>query len=136
MSNEEFKNKVKMMLTEFGILVEDGASIFSTEKIIQNENEDSLMLVGPDRTVWVWLGAMMPEKDFNDGIAQFKRTVTSFVQESVKNGIKVNPDISVKDFLEGLAKMFGGKAPTSKIGTAKLADLVSECMTPVNEAGK
>lgn len=132
MSNDEFKNKVKTILTEFGILVGDEASIFSAEKIIQNENEDSLMLVGPDHTVWVWLGAMMPEKDFDDGIAQFKRAVTSSVQESVKNGIKVNPDISVKDFLEGLAKMFGGKAPTSKNGTAKLAELINEATTPVN----
>lgn len=130
MSNDEFKNKVKTILTEFGILAGDAASIFSTEKIIQNENEDSLMLVSPDHALWVWLGAMMPEKDFDDGIAQFKRAVTSSVEESVKNGIKVNPDISVKDFLEGLAKMFGGKAPTTKIGTAKLADLVNEAMTP------
>lgn len=134
MNNEEFKNKVRTALTEFGILAENDTSIFSTDKVIQNETDDSVMLVGPNRETWVWLGAMMPEKDFADGIEQFKRAVTASFQEAVKVGARVNPNISVKDFLEGIAKIFGGKAPTENIGTATLSVLVNEAMTPVNEA--
>lgn len=134
MNNEEFKNKVRNILVEFGILAENDASIFSTDKIIQNKTDDSVMLVGPNRETWVWLGSMMPDKDFDDGIEQFKRAVTVSFQEAVKAGARVNPNLSVKDFLEGIAKMFGGKAPTENIGTATLADLVNEAMTPVNDA--
>lgn len=132
MNNEEFKNKVRTTLAEFGILAENDESVFSTAKIIQNESDDSLMLVGPNNSVWIWLGAMMPEKEFNDGIEQFKRAVKDSIQNNVKEEVKINPNVSAKEYLESLAKMFGGKAPTTKIGTAKLADLVNEAMTPVN----
>ena len=133
MNNEEFKNNVKNELTEFGILVDNNTSIFSTDKIVQNETDESLMLVTPNRQVWIWLGSMMPAADFDDGIDTFKKAVTAYVQETVTTGITVNPNVSVNEFLEGIAKMFGGKSPTENIATAKLTDLVTQAMTPVNE---
>lgn len=133
MNNEEFKNKVRTILEEAGILIAEDESVFSTAKIIQNETDDSVMLVGPNNSAWIWLGAMMPEKEFNDGIEQFKRSVKDSIQNTVKDEVKINPNVSVKEYLESVSKMFGGKAPTTKIGTAKLSDLVNEAMTPANE---
>lgn len=132
MNNEEFKNKVRTILGEAGILIAEDESVFSTEKIIQNEADDSLMLVTPDRSVWIWLGTMMPDTEFASEIKRFIDVFRDYVQNSVKTSVGINPNVSVKEYLESLSKMFGGKAPTTKIGTAKLADLVNEAMTPAN----
>lgn len=133
MNNEEFKNKVRTVLCNAGFLTNNDESIFSCEKVIQSETEDSLMLVGPNRDVWVWVGAVMSENEFNDAIEQYERTVQSNTQNISNSSVQINPALTVKEFLEGLAKMFGGKAPTEKIGTTKLSELINEAMTPVNE---
>lgn len=132
MNNEEFKNKVRTILGEAGILIAEDESVFSTEKIIQNESDDSLMLVTPNRSVWIWLGTMMPDSEFTSEIKRFIEVFIDYVQNSVKTSVEINSNVSVKEYLDSLAKMFGGKAPTTKIGTAKLSDLVNEAMTPAN----
>jgi hypothetical protein len=132
MNNEAFKNKVKKSLEDAGILIANDESIFSVDKIIRDETDESLMLVSPKQDIWVWLGAMMQDKDIDDGIEKFKQSLTASVQDDANRGLKVNPSISVTDFLEGVAKMFGGKAPTENLATAKFTDLVTMAMTPVN----
>lgn len=122
---ENFKKQVTDKLAEVGLLVNEDESIFSSEKIIQNEQEDSLMLVGPNREAWVFVGAMLPEKDFYAAIEQFITQVKGAAMERVKNRVDINQNISLKAYLEGLAKLLGGEAPTEDIGATPLKDLVA-----------
>ena len=132
---ENFKKQVTDKLTEVGLLVNEDESIFSSEKIIQNETADSLMLVGPNREAWVFIGAMMPEKEFYDAIEQFITLVKGTAMERVKNRVDINQNISLKAYLEGLAKLLGGEAPTEKLATTPLKDLVA-LIHPVNSNNK
>lgn len=123
---ENFKKQVTDKLTAVGLLVNENESIFSSEKIIQNEQEDSLMLVGPNREAWIFVGAMMPEKDFNDNLEQFVNLVKASALDRITNRIDINQNISLKDYLEGLAKLLDGTAPTAKLGTTPLKDLIAQ----------
>ena len=132
---ENFKKQVTDKLTEAGLLVNEDESIFSSEKIIQNETADSLMLVGPNREAWVFVGAMLPEKEFYDAIEQFINLVKAAAMEHIKNRIYINQNISLKAYLEGLAKLLGGEAPTENLATTPLKDLVA-LIHPVNSDNK
>lgn len=121
-----FKKIVTDKLTEAGLLVNENESIFSSEKMIQNEQEDSLMLVGPNREAWIFVGSIMPEKEFNDSLEQFVNLVKASALEQIKTKININQNISLKTYLEGLAKLLGGEAPTTKIGTMPLKDLIAQ----------
>lgn len=121
---ENFKKQVADKLTEVGLLVNENESIFSSEKMIQNEQEDSLMLVGPNREAWIFVGAMMPEKEFNDSLEQFVNLVKASALDRITKRIDINQNISLKDYLEGLAKLLDGTAPTAKLATTPLKDLV------------
>ena len=123
---ENFKKQVTDKLTEVGLLVNNDESIFSSDKMIQNEQEDSLMLVGPNREAWIFVGAMIPEKEFNDCLEQFVTLVKTSTMDIIKTRIDINQNISLKDYLEGLAKLLGGEAPTEKLATTPLKNLVSQ----------
>lgn len=123
---EDFKKKVTDKLTGAGLLVNENESIFSSEKMIQNEQEDSLMLVGPNHEAWIFVGAMMPEKEFNDSLEQFVNLVKASALDRITNRIDINQNISLKDYLEGLAKLLDGTAPTAKLATTPLKDLVAQ----------
>lgn len=123
---ENFKKQVTDKLAEVGLLVNDDESIFSSEKIIQNESADSLTLVGPNHEAWVFVGAMLPEKDFYAAIEQFITLVKGAVMERIKNRVNINQNISLKDYLEGIAKLLDGTAPTAKLATTPLKDLVAQ----------
>lgn len=123
---ENFKKQVTDKLAEVGLLVNEDESIFSSEKMIQNEQEDSLMLVGPNREAWVFVGAMMPEKEFNDSLEQFVNLVKASALDRITNRIDINRNISLKDYLEGLARLLDGSAPTAKLATTTLKDLVAQ----------
>lgn len=123
---ENFKKQVTDKLTAVGLLANENESIFSSEKMIQNEQEDSLMLVGPNREAWIFVGAMMPEKEFNDSLEQFVNLVKASTMDIIKTRIDINQNISLKDYLEGLAKLLDGTAPTAKLATTALKDLVAQ----------
>lgn len=123
---DNFKKIVTDKLTEMGLLVNENESIFSSEKMIQNEMEDSLMLIGPNREAWIFIGALMDEKAFNDNLEQFINLVKASALEQIKTKININQNISLKTYLEGLAKLLGGEAPTTKIGTMSLKDLIAQ----------
>lgn len=131
---ENFKKQVTDKLAEAGLLVNEDESIFSSEKMIQNETADSLMLVGPNREAWVFVGAMLPEKEFYDAIEQFITLVKAASMEHVKNRVYINQNISLKDYLEGLAKLLDGTAPTAKLATTPLKDLVAQIHTVQEES--
>ena len=130
---ENFKKIVTDKLTEAGLLANDDESIFSSEKIIQEEKEDSLMLVGPNREAWVFVGSMMQTKDFNDNLEGFVNIVKNSITDKVKKMIDINPNISLKTYLEGLAKLFGTEAPTTKLGTTALKELVDQIIPKAEE---
>lgn len=123
---ENFKKQVSDKLTAVGLLVNENESIFSSEKIIQNEQEDSLMLVGPNREAWIFVGSMMTEADFNNNLEQFVNLVKASALDRITNRIDINQNISLKDYLEGLAKLLDGTAPTAKLATTPLNDLVAQ----------
>ena len=123
---ENFKKQVADKLTEVGLLVNENESIFSSEKMIQNEQEDSLMLVGPNREAWVFVGSMMQTNDFNDNLENFVNLVKASTLEIIKRRVDINQNISLKTYLEGLAKLLGGEAPTTKLGTTPLKDLIAQ----------
>ena len=130
---ENFKKIVTDKLTEAGLLTNDDESIFSSEKIIQEEKEDSLMLVGPNREAWVFVGSMMQTKDFNDNLEGFVNIVKNSTIDKVKKRIDINPNIPLKTYLEGLAKLFGTEAPTTKLGTTALKELVDQIIPKAEE---
>ena len=130
---ENFKKIVTDKLTEAGLLANDDESIFSSAKIIQEEKEDSLMLVGPNREAWVFVGSMMQTKDFNDNLEGFVNIVKNSTIDKVKKRIDINPNIPLKTYLEGLAKLFGTEAPTTKLGTTTLKELVDQIIPKAKE---
>lgn len=132
MKSEEFKKKVRDSLINAGIMLENDESILSKEKLIDNETDDSLMLVGPNKEAWVFVAAFWPEEEIDRVIKEFVDLVKKKTGELLNNHIiTINDELSVKTYLEGLAKMFRGKAPTAKIGTAKLSELIEETIKPI-----
>lgn len=130
---ENFKKIITDKLTEVGLLVNENESIFSSEKIIQNEEKESLMLVGPNKEAWIFMGEMLPERDFNNNLDQFIKMVRENMESSLKNKVDINQNISLTTYLEGLAKLFGGEAPTTKIGTTPLKELVAHIIKTTEE---
>lgn len=129
-----FKKIVTDKLTDAGLLVNKNESIFSSEPIIQNESEESLMLVGPNKEAWVFIGEMMPEEEFNNNLENFVNLVKASTLENIKRRIDINQNISVKTYLEGLSKLLGGEAPTTKIGTTTLKDLIAQIHNPSEDS--
>jgi hypothetical protein len=123
---ENFKKIVTDKLTNAGLLVNERESIFSSDPMIQNESEEALMLVGPNKEAWVFIGGMMPEEEFNNSLENFVNLVKASTLENIKRRIDINQNISLKTYLEGLAKLLGGEAPTTKIGTMPLKDLIAQ----------
>ena len=123
---ENFKKIITDKLTEVGLLVNENESIFSSEKIIQDKEKGSLMLVGPNKEAWIFMGEMLPEKDFNNNLNQFIEMVKENMKSILKNRVDINQNISLKTYLDGLAKLFESEAPTAKIGTTPLKDLVAQ----------
>lgn len=120
---ENFKNIVRTRLGEAGILVNEVESIFSPEKIIQSENDSSLMLVSPDHHQWVFIGNMMGEDEIVSKVDQFVTSIKAHYD--VTAGVSINPHISLKDYVEGIARLFGGTVPSTKLATTPLAELSS-----------
>lgn len=123
---ENFKEIVTARLAEAGILANENESIFSSDKLFENEQDTSLMLVSPNKDAWVFVGSAMPEKELKDAIERFIQQIRASALESVKAKISINQNISLKEYLEGLAKLIGGTAPTAKIGTTPLRDLIAQ----------
>lgn len=133
---ENFKETVTARLTEAGILANENESIFSSGKLFENEQDTSLMLVSPNKDVWVFVGSAMPEKELKDAIEQFVQHIRAFALESAKAKIFINQNISLKEYLEGLARLIGGTAPTTKIGTTPLRDLIAQLNAAPDPAEK
>lgn len=136
---ENFKEIVTARLTEAGILANENESIFSSDKLFENEQATSLMLVSPNKDAWVFVGSAMPEKELKDAIERFIQQIRVSALESVKTKIFINQNISLKEYLEGLAKLLDGTAPTAKLATAPLKDLVAQIhvvQEEPKEAGK
>jgi predicted transcriptional regulator len=132
MKSEEFKKKVRDSMINSGIMIENDESILSKEKLIDNETDESLMLVGPNKEAWVFVASFWPEEEIDRVIKEFFDLVKKKTQELLSNRVvTINDELSVKTYLEGLAKMFSGKAPTAKIGTAKLSELIEEAIKPI-----
>lgn len=132
---ENFKKIVTDKLTDAGLLVNERESIFSSEPMIQNESEEALMLVGPNKEAWVFIGKMMPEEEFNNSLENFVNLVKASTLEIIKRRVDINQNISLKVYLEGLSKLLGGEAPTTKIGTTPLKDLIAQ-IHPANSDNK
>lgn len=118
---ENFKTIVRARLGEAGILVNEVESIFSPEKMIQSENESSLMLVSPDRRQWVFIGGMMSEDEIISNVDRFVTGIKS--RYNITTGVSINPNISLKDYVEGIARLFGGTVPSTKLATTPLSEL-------------
>jgi len=123
METEEFKVKVRNVLQENGILVNDSESIFGKTKVIQNETDNDCMLVGPRQEAWVYLSRFMADDEINKLLQQFVKTVRDMVKPM--DNISINPAISLKEFIEALAKLLDGSVPQKDLATTSISELIS-----------
>lgn len=123
METEEFKVKVRNVLQENGILVNDSESIFGKSKVIQNETDNDCMLVGPRQEAWVYLSRFMADDEINKLLQQFVVTVRDMVKPM--DNISINPAISLKEFIDALAKLLDGSVPQKDLATTSISELIS-----------
>lgn len=122
---ENFKEHVIERLASAGLLANGDESIFSSEKMIRDVQEEHLMLVGPNGQSWVFLCATMPLKEFDTALDQFITLEKDTGVNALQTKISINPNISFAEYLECIAKLLGGSVSAKKASTLPLKDIIS-----------
>ena len=134
MENTEFKNKVRTALTEAGILIEDDESVFSDTKVIQNETDDCMMMVGPRQEAWIFVSSYMDEETVDKTVAEFIRAVTNRTEQDLGKYTQINQKVSIAKYAECVAKQVGGKVASGDLANVPLKDLVEKGEPVVQDA--
>lgn len=117
----ELETKVKTELTKVGLLFNDTESIFSNEKMVIVEDK-GIHLMSPTKRVLMSINSHTNMDDASKIINSF----ISYIKRDIKDGymVTVNPSITVSEFFDSVAKLFGKTLPED-ISDIKLTDLIS-----------
>lgn len=127
MKIEQIKELVNQRLTDAGILVNENQSFFNRDKIIE-DGGSNIMLIGPYKDAWVFIGDGEEEKSVEEKIQEYIRQVKNGSFDKFLNNLEINTDISVITFLDCISKLKDKPAPAINLDSTPISKLITEML--------